>query len=33
MQSYAGSEPVVGRDELDEFQGVRPKLLAFERFI
>jgi trehalose-6-phosphate synthase len=30
---YAGKRLVVGRDKLDEVQGVRHKLLAFEHFL
>ncbi|KAF8890790.1 glycosyltransferase family 20-domain-containing protein [Gymnopilus junonius] len=32
-QRYAGMKIVVGRDKLDEIQGVRHKLLAFETFL
>ncbi|KAF8153874.1 glycosyltransferase family 20-domain-containing protein [Crassisporium funariophilum] len=32
-QRYAGMKIVVGRDKLDEIQGVRHKLLAFEAFL
>ncbi|KAJ3496620.1 hypothetical protein NLJ89_g10458 [Agrocybe chaxingu] len=32
-QRYAGMKLVVGRDKLDEIQGVRHKLLAFEAFL
>jgi trehalose 6-phosphate synthase/phosphatase len=33
LQRYAGMKIVVGRDKLDEVQGVRHKILAFERFL
>ncbi|KAF5353408.1 hypothetical protein D9756_007953 [Leucocoprinus leucothites] len=32
-QRYAGMKIVVGRDKLDEVQGVRQKIQAFERFL
>jgi trehalose-6-phosphate synthase len=32
-QRYAGLKLVVGRDKLDEVQGVKHKLLAFELFL
>ncbi|KAJ7102405.1 glycosyltransferase family 20 protein [Mycena belliarum] len=32
-QRYAGMKIVVGRDKLDEIQGVRHKLLAFQAFL
>ncbi|KAJ7748550.1 alpha,alpha-trehalose-phosphate synthase [Mycena maculata] len=32
-QRYAGMKIVVGRDKLDEIQGVRHKLLAFQTFL
>lgn len=32
-QRYGGMKLVVGRDKLDEVQGVRHKLLAFEAFL
>ncbi|KAJ7630490.1 alpha,alpha-trehalose-phosphate synthase [Roridomyces roridus] len=32
-QRYAGMKIVVGRDKLDEIQGVRQKLLAFQAFL
>ncbi|KAF8636145.1 hypothetical protein AX17_003758 [Amanita inopinata Kibby_2008] len=32
-QRYAGMKIVVGRDKLDEIQGVRHKILAFEMFL
>ncbi|KAK2462193.1 hypothetical protein APHAL10511_005781 [Amanita phalloides] len=32
-QRYAGMKMIVGRDKLDEVQGVRHKILAFERFL
>ncbi|KAF8332454.1 glycosyltransferase family 20 protein [Amanita rubescens] len=32
-QRYAGKKIIVGRDKLDEVQGVRHKILAFERFL
>jgi trehalose-6-phosphate synthase len=32
-QRYAGMKIVVGRDKLDEVQGVRHKIQAFERFL
>lgn len=32
-QRYAGMKLVVGRDKLDEVQGVKQKLLAFEAFL
>ncbi|KAJ7225989.1 alpha,alpha-trehalose-phosphate synthase, partial [Mycena pura] len=32
-QRYAGMKIVVGRDKLDEIQGVRQKLLAFQTFL
>jgi trehalose 6-phosphate synthase/phosphatase len=32
-QRYAGMKMIVGRDKLDEIQGVRHKLLAFEVFL
>ncbi|KAF7320108.1 Alpha,alpha-trehalose-phosphate synthase [Mycena kentingensis (nom. inval.)] len=32
-QRYAGMKIVVGRDKLDEIQGVRHKLLAFQNFL
>ncbi|KAJ6604163.1 alpha,alpha-trehalose-phosphate synthase [Mycena vulgaris] len=32
-QRYAGMKLVVGRDKLDEIQGVRHKLLAFQAFL
>ncbi|KAH9476749.1 Putative alpha,alpha-trehalose-phosphate synthase [UDP-forming] 106 kDa subunit [Psilocybe cubensis] len=32
-QRYAGMKLVVGRDKLDEIQGVRHKLVAFETFL
>ncbi|TFK96444.1 glycosyltransferase family 20-domain-containing protein [Pterulicium gracile] len=32
-QRYAGMKMIVGRDKLDEVQGVRQKLLAFEAFL
>ncbi|KAJ7655286.1 alpha,alpha-trehalose-phosphate synthase [Mycena polygramma] len=32
-QRYAGMQIVVGRDKLDEIQGVRHKLLAFQTFL
>ncbi|KAK7064651.1 Alpha,alpha-trehalose-phosphate synthase [Favolaschia claudopus] len=32
-QRYAGMKLVVGRDKLDEIQGVRHKLLAFQTFL
>ncbi|KAF9241274.1 glycosyltransferase family 20 protein [Melanogaster broomeanus] len=32
-QRYAGMKMIVGRDKLDEIQGVRHKLEAFERFL
>lgn len=33
QQRYAGMKLVVGRDKLDEVQGVKQKLLAFEAFL
>jgi trehalose 6-phosphate synthase/phosphatase len=32
-QRYAGMKMIVGRDKLDEIQGVRHKIEAFERFL
>jgi trehalose 6-phosphate synthase complex regulatory subunit len=32
-QRYVGMKIIVGRDKLDEVQGVRHKLLAFETFL
>lgn len=32
-QRYAGMKLLVGRDKLDEIQGVRQKIVAFERFL
>lgn len=32
-ERYSGMKMIVGRDKLDEVQGVRQKLLAFERFL
>ncbi|KAF8717872.1 Trehalose-phosphatase, partial [Rhizoctonia solani] len=32
-ERYAGMKMIVGRDKLDEVQGVRQKLLAFEAFL
>ncbi|KDQ16896.1 glycosyltransferase family 20 protein [Botryobasidium botryosum FD-172 SS1] len=32
-QRYSGMKMIVGRDKLDEVQGVRQKLLAFETFL
>jgi trehalose 6-phosphate synthase complex regulatory subunit len=32
-QRYAGLKLIVGRDKLDEVQGVRQKLQAFELFL
>ncbi|KAK7026806.1 Trehalose-6-P synthase/phosphatase complex subunit [Paramarasmius palmivorus] len=32
-QRYRGMKLIVGRDKLDEIQGVRQKMLAFERFL
>ncbi|KAG8963789.1 hypothetical protein FRC03_002549 [Tulasnella sp. 419] len=32
-QRYAGMKLIVGRDKLDEVQGVKQKFLAFERFL
>ncbi|KAK1233197.1 Trehalose-6-P synthase/phosphatase complex subunit [Marasmius sp. AFHP31] len=32
-QKYAGMKIVVGRDKMDEVQGVRQKIQAFERFL
>lgn len=32
-QRYAGMKIVVGRDKLDEIQGVRHKIKAFEYFL
>ncbi|EKM52411.1 glycosyltransferase family 20 protein [Phanerochaete carnosa HHB-10118-sp] len=32
-QRYAGMKLIVGRDKLDEIQGVRHKILAFEQFL
>ncbi|TFK50600.1 alpha-trehalose-phosphate synthase [Heliocybe sulcata] len=32
-QRYAGMQMIVGRDKLDEVQGVRHKILAFEMFL
>ncbi|KAG9092931.1 hypothetical protein FS749_015330 [Ceratobasidium sp. UAMH 11750] len=32
-ERYAGMKMIVGRDKLDEVQGVRQKLLAFETFL
>ena len=32
-QRYQGMKMIVGRDKLDEVQGVRQKLLAFEQFL
>jgi len=32
-QRYAGMKIVVGRDKLDEVQGVRQKIQAFEWFL
>jgi trehalose 6-phosphate synthase/phosphatase len=32
-QRYAGMKIVVGRDKLDEIQGVRHKIQAFEAFL
>ncbi|KZT21795.1 glycosyltransferase family 20 protein [Neolentinus lepideus HHB14362 ss-1] len=32
-QRYAGMKMIVGRDKLDEVQGVRQKILAFEMFL
>jgi trehalose 6-phosphate synthase/phosphatase len=33
QERYAGMKMIVGRDKLDEVQGVRQKLLAFEAFL
>jgi trehalose 6-phosphate synthase complex regulatory subunit len=32
-QRYSGMKLVVGRDKMDEIQGVKYKLLAFEMFL
>ena len=33
QQKYQGMQVLVGRDKLDEVQGVKQKIMAFERFL